>query len=217
LVSEGTDEYFVHIDENLIGRQAGGSAAEKAGQIRKANRLRSIAGRVLGSKTDERAWRKGSRGERFNGWLLDRLPPGWHVFHDIPVGQRGANIDHVVVGPPGVFTVNTKNVSGKVWVAPRALLVNGHTTDWLPKAAREAARASKLLTAALGRSPQVRGVLSILADDWTIKEKPMDVHVGTPRGVKRWLLEQPSILTPREVNEIAAVVAKPSTWASSAG
>jgi hypothetical protein len=36
--------------------------------------FRSALDRVLGRKTNERAWREGARGERFNGWLLDRLP-----------------------------------------------------------------------------------------------------------------------------------------------
>jgi hypothetical protein len=38
------------------------------------------------------------------------------------------------------------------------------------------------------------------------------VHVGSPRGVKRWLLEQPTVLTQREVIEIAAAANKPTTW-----
>jgi hypothetical protein len=118
----------------------------------------------------------------------------------------------MVVGPAGVFTVNTKNVSGKVWLAPRTLLVNGRKTDWLPKAAREAARASRLLSAPLGRTVPVMGVLAVFADDWTIKNRPTDVHVGTPRGVKRWLADQAPILTQRDVIEIAAAIAKPSTW-----
>jgi nuclease-like protein len=113
-VTDELGDYFVRIDETHVGRRAGGSASEKAQRLRAERPLRSLAGRVLGVRSDERAWRKGARGERFNGWLLDRLPSGWHAFHDIPVGHRGANIDHLVVGPVGVFTVNTKNVSGTV-------------------------------------------------------------------------------------------------------
>jgi hypothetical protein len=215
-MSSNPDEYFVRIDETLVGRKPGGSAADKARELEAAHPIRSLAARALGKRTDERAWRMGARGERVSRWLLGRLPSRWHVFHDIPVGERGANIDHVVVGPAGVFTVNTKNRKGKVWLAPGTLLVNGHKTDYLPKATREAARASKLLEAALGRPVSVKGVLSIIADNWTIKEKPSDVHVGSPRGVNRWLLDQPPTLSPREVNEIAAAVADPRTWTGTA-
>jgi hypothetical protein len=137
-MSSKSDDYFVRIDETLVGRKAGGGAADKARELQAAHPIRSLAARALGKRTDERAWRKGARGERFSGWLLGRLPEGWHIFHDIPVGRRGANIDHVVVGPAGVFTVNTKNRKGEVWLAPRTLLVNGHKTDYLPEAAREA-------------------------------------------------------------------------------
>ena len=51
-----------------------------------------------------------------------------------------------------------------------------------------------------------------MADDWAIKGQPSDVFVGSPRSVKRWFLEQATTLLPREVNEVAAVCAKPSTW-----
>jgi hypothetical protein len=210
------EDYFIRIDETLAGREAGGRAADKAREFRAAHPLRSLADRALGKRSDERAWSKGAQGERFSGRTLERLPSGCHVFHDIPVGQRGANIDHIVVGPAGVFTINAKNVKGKVWLASRTLLVNGHKTDYLPKEVREAARASRLLGAALGRLVTVKGVLSIIADDWTIKEKPSDIHVGSPRRVNRWLLEQPPSLLPHEVIEIAAAVADPKTWTGAA-
>jgi len=51
-----------------------------------------------------------------------------------------------------------------------------------------------------------------VADAWAIKAQPSDVYVGSPRSVKRWFLEQATTLLPREVNEVAAVCAKPSTW-----
>jgi Nuclease-related domain len=208
-VSSSGNDYWAKIDDTLAGRKAGGSASAKARELRAAHPVRTLAEQALGHKTDARAWRKGARGERFTGWL----PEGWHVFNDVPIGVLGANIDHVVVGPGGVFTVNTKNRSGKVWLAPRTLLVNGIKTDYLPKAVCEAARATDLVSSALGRTVPIHAVLAIVADDWAIKDQPSDVYVGGPRSVKRWFLEQPTTLTPREVNEVAAVCAKPSTWA----
>jgi hypothetical protein len=55
-------------------------------------------------------------------------------------------------------------------------------------------------------------MLAIFADDWTVKEKPSDVVVATPRGVKRRLHQQPEILSQRDVNELCAAAAKPATW-----
>ena len=176
--------------------------------------MRTLADQTLGRTTETRAWRKDARGEPFTSWLFRRLPQGWHVFNDVPIGQLGGNIDHVVVGPGGAFTVNTKNRSGKVWLAPHTLLVNGIKTDYLPKAAREAARASDLVSAALGRTVPIRAVLAIVADDWAIKGQPPDVFVGSPRSVMRWFLERATTLTPHEVNEVAAVCAESSTWMS---
>jgi len=43
------------------------------------------------------------------GHELERLAPlGYRVFHDVPAEGRGASIDHVVVGPAGVFAVETE-------------------------------------------------------------------------------------------------------------
>jgi hypothetical protein len=148
---------------------------------------------------------------------LNSLPDEWSVFNDIPVGERGANIDHLVVGPGGVFTVNAKNLSGKVWVGPKTFMVNGHHTDYLPKAANEAKRASRMLSAVLGHPVAVRGSLAVFADEITIKHQPEDVLVASPRSVKDWLLEQPDVLATHEVIEIAGAANKPSTWHETQG
>jgi hypothetical protein len=39
--------------------------------------------------------------------LNELLRDGFRVFHDFPVGQREFNIDHVLVGPTGVFAIET--------------------------------------------------------------------------------------------------------------
>jgi hypothetical protein len=202
----------VTINETLVGRRAGGSARDKARELRHASPVRTSIDRLLGRHSGERAWRRGATGERVTAWWLGRLPDGWYVFNDIPVGDRGANIDHVIVGPGGVFTVNAKNLTGKVWVTPRQIRHNGHPTAFLPKSVHEAKRASRLLSAATGATVGVFPILAIIADDWTTKEKPTDVLVAAPRGVKDWLLRQPAVLSSAEVTMICSAAAKPATW-----
>jgi hypothetical protein len=73
--------------------------SEQSGELSHEAPIRSAVARLLRVHTPERAWRKGASGERWTGWWLSRLPDGWFVFNDIPVGERRANIDHLVVGP----------------------------------------------------------------------------------------------------------------------
>jgi hypothetical protein len=55
--------------------------------------------------------RLGWEGERAVGEELNQLMlQGYRVFHDIPKELRG-NVDHVVVGPNGVFAIETKAIS----------------------------------------------------------------------------------------------------------
>jgi len=202
----------VEIDETLVGRRAGGSASEKARELRRAAPIATAIARLTGQHSDERAWRRGASGERLTAWWLGRLPEGWFVFNDIPVGDRGANIDHLVLGPGGGFTINAKNLTGRVWVGPSGVYQNGYRTHFVRNSRHEAERASRLLTASVGRPVEVQAVLAIIADEWVNTGTPKGVFVGSPRGVKRWLAQRPPELTSTEVTAIAAAAAKPTTW-----
>jgi len=58
---------------------------------------------------------RGATGEEYVGGLLDGLAGGqWRVMHDVTFGR--GNVDHVLVGPAGVFTVETKSHPGPVYV-----------------------------------------------------------------------------------------------------
>jgi len=179
---------------------------------RTAESVRLRFARFLGARAHERASNRGADGELVIGWWLGRLPDGWYVINDVHAGDAGANIEHLVVGPPGVFTINTKNLAGKVWVGPKSVLHNRRRTDFLPKAFAEARLVSRLLSSAIGRPVEVRGVLAILCDDWTVKQRPVDVYVDATRGVKDWMLRQPAVLRAQEVIDLVAAASKPGTW-----
>lgn len=57
---------------------------------------------------------KGAAGERATGRELRRLPEGYRVVPDVRLPGSRANIDHVVIGPTGVFTIETKNYASRV-------------------------------------------------------------------------------------------------------
>ena len=161
-----------------------------------------------------RKWRRGAIAEHGSGEWLGRLPEGWFVFHDVPLGERGATVDHLVIGPGGVFTLNTKDLSGAIRVNARSVAHDGRRTSFLAKASAEALRAASFLTAALDRPVEVRGLLAILADEWIVKRLPDDVYVGGPASVKHWMLQQPPVLRPSDVIVLVAAASKPGTWAA---
>lgn len=86
------------------------------------------------------------------------------VLHAVPVGAGSSDIDHVLIGPAGVFTVNTKNHSGQsVWVAGQTMMVAGKKQRHLYNASHEAERAAKLLTRAVNQAVDVCGVVVVVA------------------------------------------------------
>jgi hypothetical protein len=61
-------------------------------------------------------WLQGAVGEEEVGALLEKLrEEGWQAIHDVVVGERG-NVDHILVGPGGIFTIETKSHRGRIAV-----------------------------------------------------------------------------------------------------
>jgi len=58
-------------------------------------------------------WLQGAEGEREVAAVLAQLKTdGWQALHDISLG--GGNIDHILVGPGGIFTIETKSNRGRI-------------------------------------------------------------------------------------------------------
>jgi hypothetical protein len=69
--------------------------------------------RVDRHETDRLNWRKGALGEYEVGAELERLSERYAVFNDVNTEEFG-NFDHIVVGPPGIFALETKNWTGLI-------------------------------------------------------------------------------------------------------
>jgi hypothetical protein len=163
--------------------------------------------------SQERAWRRGAEGEEEVGWQLRKLGDRWKVIHSVPVGTGDTDIDHVVIGPPGVFTLNTKNhVGGRVTVTAKAIYVNGTFQPYLAKSRAEGKRATKLLSASCGYEVVAQPLIVVMANELKIKSLADDVHVVGRKRISRWLLSQRQTLAPEEVEAIYSVARSRSTW-----
>ncbi|GAA2143272.1 hypothetical protein GCM10009825_33390 [Arthrobacter humicola] len=159
-------------------------------------------------------WYKGALGEITVGRILAGLGPEWLVLHAVPVGSGWSDIDHVLVGPAGVFTLNTKNHADQsIWVAGQTLMVSGKKQRHLYNAAHEAARASKLLSTATGAAVEVTGVVVIVEPRrLTVREKPRQVMVLSERQLLGFLQRRHPVLNAEQVHGIAAAAMQPRTW-----
>ena len=159
-------------------------------------------------------WYVGALGELEVGRRLGALGPGWYVLHSVPVGTGASDLDHVVIGPAGVFTINTKHHRGQnVWVGAKRILVNGQRTDHLRNAAYEATRTSKLLSGAARMRVDVTPIVAIVgAKRMTLRERPTDVAVLNEYELVRWLQRRPVAFTPERAQHLAGVAAQPAAW-----
>ena len=73
---------------------------------------------------------KGARGEEQVSQILKSLPEDYHVFNDF-VAMRN-HVDHVVVGPAGVFAVETKFWRGSVTLEEGHILLDGQLPSRSP-------------------------------------------------------------------------------------
>lgn len=183
--------------------------------------VRSAPARLFGRSPltdDSRSWYRGALGELDVARELDRLGDDWCVIHAVPVGVRGSDIDHLVIGPGGVFTINAKFHEGKkLWVGSRRLLVNGQRTDHLRNAAYESKRVAKALSQATGRAVTATSLIAVVAaQKITVRERRSDVVVLSSTQLPRWLRRRPAVLSPEEAADLSSVALNLATWGNPA-
>jgi hypothetical protein len=166
--------------------------------------------RIFGLIKDIRNYSLGYEAEMAVGQELNQLMTlGYHVFHDVS-GEHSFNIDHVVVGPAGVFAVETKGrpkplKDGKpeyrVELRDERLFFPGWSeVEPLVQASRNAQWLSKWLSSATGESVQVHPVLAL--PGWFIDRKTKSgVFVfngsNSPGTLGKW---RPAFLSAQMIN-----------------
>jgi hypothetical protein len=202
---------------DLSLNRAGGMAREQAHALKEAAPVRTFLARALGVRNDERAWRIGADGEEKVAAQLEKVlrkDPRWRILHAVPVGERGSDIDHVAIGPGGVFTINAKHHPGaKIWVGGDTFMVNGHRQPYIRNSRHEAKRAARLLSASCGFLVEVAGVVvPVRAADVAVKKAPDDVFVVPRAKVARWLRRRPEVLRADAIEAIFATARRSTTW-----
>jgi len=201
------------VDENLPGQ----SAIIELLRVQSAVPPRSAIARLFGLSplsAESRPWYEAAVSEIEVGDALARLGDDWVVLHAVPVGTGTTDIDHVVIGPGGVFIINTKNHPGQtVWASQRAFLVSGIRHPYIRNMEYEMGRVERLLSSAAGISVEVSGILAIVAaKSITVREKHRDVTVLSTASIVQWLLDRRVVLSAVEVAAIGDSAELAATW-----
>ena len=164
-----------------------------------ARRMRAKSERLARSAA---SYERGAEGERATAAVLAQLPPDeWTVFHDLRwPGRRFANVDHVVVGPAGVFVIDTKNWSGDIRVRADVLRQNGRRRESVVAGVAEAALAVARLTSVVGPH-QIYPVLCF-AGSRPLRGHARDVMVCSTANVLTMLRTRPRVLSNETVRRL---------------
>ena len=167
-------------------RGEAGASARREYERRRDNREQRIRtghpklGGLILALTDDpqstKAWERGAVGEELLARRLTHLPDPFRTLHDRRIQGTRANIDHVVIGPTGVWVIDAKwyvgkrpalEVGGGI-IRPRveSLRVGGRDGTKLVQGVQSQV---ERVTAALGEAvPPVLGVLCFLQADWPL-------------------------------------------------
>lgn len=169
--------------------------------------LTFLGWRVFKIRPQMHALKQGAEGEKAVGQFLERLREnGYQVFHDL-IGT-GFNVDHVLIGPAGVFTVETKTWSkphrgeARIKFDGELLTVTGREPERNPvvQARAQASWLKGLLAESTGRQFEVFPV--VVFPGWYIEQNNdslKNIWVLEPKALAKFLGNEPQCLTPEEV------------------
>ncbi len=156
-----------------------------------------------------RAWAIGAAGEEKLAAELDKVA-GLRMLHDRRVPGTRGNIDHIVIGPAGVFVIDAKNNQGRLEIRDRGSFFR---TDYrLTVGGRDcSAMADKMgwqvdaVAAALAAGgvepvPPIAPVLCFLNVEWPLFGAPdsfRGVRIESHRSIKRLLTETLRLTEPQ--------------------
>jgi len=176
---------------------------------------RGAAAQVFGRSPlnpEVRSWYRGALGEMEVVGEFGLLGDDWTVLHAVPLSSSTIELDHLAIGPGGVYAITTRNLSGqRVHVLGGTLRVNGGVTDHIRVARDEAERAAASLGKALGEVVEVRPVIVVI-DPASTSRRPSPVAVLESGELSAWLRGQSMVHSDDDVARIAAAAGSRDTW-----
>ncbi|RKN46262.1 hypothetical protein [Micromonospora endolithica] len=153
---------------------------------------------------------------------LDHLGPAWHVIEWPRTDASDLLLEHdqddragfLAIGPSGLFAVTIADHGrARVLVAGDVVQINGKRPPYVAEARRDAKRASKALSQAVGLPIPVSPVLTFVGSGViSVYGLPKDCLMATHRELDRLLVAGGSRISPATAEKLSRVAQHPSTW-----
>lgn len=166
--------------------------------------------KIIGYKKRIKHLKQGQLGERQVSEALEWFvrERGYWVFHDIATGK--GNIDHVMVSPKGIFTIETKALTptkkhdGKINFDGQKVIIDGFSSEKnVTQAIAEAHWLKNKLKDQTGKEFRTRAVLLYPGWSWvggmTQKLANGDIWAFKPENMHLYTDNQPDIINPADI------------------
>jgi hypothetical protein len=222
------------VSTSLRGRVPGQGVIGDIVTAQKDVPARSLIARIFGVSpltSATRALYRAAIGELAVAEMLDQLGTRWDVLHVVPMNDvavcnrngdsesadGSAQIDHLVIGPPGVFSLTTENYPGEeIRVSGDAMTIGGKSVDDILVARGLATAAASRLSSATDRTVRVEPVIVVIdSSRLVLREQPTGVTVVRARHLVRLLTRLDRTLPGARVAQISDLAERDTTWDSS--
>ncbi|TFD65683.1 nuclease-related domain-containing protein [Cryobacterium ruanii] len=199
------------------GRFAGQSVVEELLRQHGDRPPRSRLARTLGASpldVNELSWLRAAQAEMIVGDILGRLPEGYSVYHSLPIRNTAFWVDHLVVGPGGIFSINSKthwdrDLTGSM----RSIPIGEHAMPYLRDAQFESAQITALLAAVMPGTTVVQPVIVLVnPHKILLARKPDAVTVIDSPRLRRWLVGRTQVFSAEQQAALTALIDDPTTW-----
>lgn len=145
---------------------------------------------------------RGARGEIKVSEKLKDLPDGYNVLHDIAF--QGFNVDHIVIGPTGIFVIETKSHHGKVTAKGDIVLLNGHMPekDFINQTWKQVYSIKELLKERSGKEWSLKPVLCFTNAFVEVRGAVKGIAVVNIKFLTQYLTGQAPRLPDSEIGKV---------------
>lgn len=149
---------------------------------------------------------RGAYAEEVVAERLKELPEGYQVFNDITF--EGFNIDHVAVGPGGIFLVETKSHKGNVDAKGDTLLLNGAqpSKNFLNQAWRQAYQLRDFIKKHSSKEWNITPVLCFTRAFVKIRQPIKGIAVVNGKYLSTYLSRQSKKLSSEDIEIVTRIL-----------